>query len=68
MVRFERPFKNVADIYMEVKPVSENSSVLIWNMNGKNKYPFNLMNLFIPDMLGKDMAESLETLKNKMES
>lgn len=66
-IRFERPFKNVAQTYMEVMPVSENNTTVEWGMLGKNPYPFNLMNLFIPGMLAKDLDTSLVTLKNNLE-
>jgi hypothetical protein len=41
---------------------------LIWNMSGQNKYPMNIMNLFIPVMLARDMAESLQKLKELLDS
>ncbi|MGZ3871364.1 MAG: SRPBCC family protein [Mucilaginibacter sp.] len=67
-LRFERPFKNVASTFMETVPVSGNQTNVNWGMNGKNRYPFNLMNLFIPDMLGKDIDTSLGMLKKVLES
>jgi len=66
-VRFEKPFKNVAQIYMEVVPISENNTNVEWGMIGKNPYPFNLMNLFIPGMLAKDLDTSLQALKSNLE-
>ncbi|MCR8556633.1 SRPBCC family protein [Mucilaginibacter sp. BJC16-A38] len=67
-VRFEKPFKNVADVFMETKAVSENQTRVTWAMNGKNPYPMNIMNLIIPGMLSKDMGTSLNNLKNIMEN
>ena len=66
-VRFERPFKNTANVYMSTDALSENETKLKWVMEGKNPYPFNLMNLFIPGMLGKDLQTSLTTLKGVLE-
>lgn len=66
-IKFERPFKNVAQTYMEVIPISESNTTVEWGMLGKNPYPFNLMNLFIPGMLAKDLDTSLGTLKNNLE-
>ncbi|MEO6631133.1 MAG: polyketide cyclase, partial [Mucilaginibacter sp.] len=66
-IRFERPFKNVAQTYMEVIPISESNTTVKWGMLGENPYPFNLMNLFIPGMLAKDLDTSLGTLKNNLE-
>jgi hypothetical protein len=67
-VRFEKPFKNVAQIFMETTAASENQTSVLWAMDGKNPYPMNIMNLIIPGMLGKDMQTSLDNLKNIMES
>ncbi len=36
-------------------------------MNGKNNYPLNFMNLFMNNMLGKDLETSLTTLKSILE-
>jgi len=66
-IRFERPFKNVAQTFMEVTAISEGTTNVQWGMLGKNPYPFNLMNLFIPGMLEKDLDTSLATLKNNLE-
>lgn len=66
-VRFERPFKNTADVYMTTEAVTDNQTKITWVMEGKNPYPMNIMNLFIPGMLGKDLATSLATLKNVLE-
>ncbi|MES2110225.1 MAG: SRPBCC family protein [Bacteroidota bacterium] len=66
-VRFEKPFKNVAQIYMELTPIAENTTNLEWGMTGQNKFPFNFMNLFITGMLAKDMQTSLQNLKNVIE-
>jgi hypothetical protein len=66
-VRFEKPFKNVAEVFMETRAVSENETSVQWAMNGKNPYPMNIMNLFIPGMLSKDMGLSLNNLKSILE-
>ena len=66
-VRFEKPMKNTAQTFMVVEPLNDNQSNMKWGMTGKSPYPLNIMCLFIPDMLGKDMAESLITLKGIIE-
>ncbi|HEY2349311.1 MAG TPA: SRPBCC family protein [Puia sp.] len=66
-VRFEKPFKNTARVTMTTIPVTAGQTRVIWKMDGQNKYPMNLTNLFIPGMLGKDMAESLGNLKSVLE-
>ena len=67
-VRFEKPFKNVARVFMEARAISENQTSVQWVMNGKNPYPINIINLIIPGMLSKDMGTSLNNLKNILES
>ena len=66
-VRFEKPFKNVADVQMTTKAISAGQTELTWTMRGQNKYPMNIMNLFIPGLLARDMAESLHNLKSVLE-
>jgi hypothetical protein len=36
-------------------------------MKGKSKYPMNFINLFMDDILGKDLEPSLTTLKGILE-
>ncbi len=66
-VRFEKPFKNIADVQMATSAIASEQTELKWTMRGQNKYPMNIMNLFIPGMLARDMAESLNTLKGVLE-
>lgn len=66
-VRFERPFKNVAHGYMITEPITDRSTKVTWGISGTNKYPMNVMNLFIGGMLGNDIQESLGNLKRLLE-
>ena len=38
-----------------------------WGMSGRSPFPLNLMNLFIPALLGNDLQTSLTTLKTNLE-
>ncbi|MEO6330715.1 MAG: SRPBCC family protein [Ginsengibacter sp.] len=67
-VRFEKPFKNTANVYMTTEAISANQTKVKWGMQGKNSYPLNLMNLFVPGILGKDLQTSLTTLKMVLEN
>jgi hypothetical protein len=62
-----KPYESLADVAMVTDSVAANQTKLIWTFNGKNKYPFNLMNLFLDKMLGNDMDTSLVNLKAVME-
>jgi uncharacterized protein YndB with AHSA1/START domain len=66
-VRFEKPFKNVAQVYMVTELVAVDQTRVRWGMACKNIYPLNLMNGFITNMLKKDLQTSLTTLKGVLE-
>jgi hypothetical protein len=67
-VRFEKPFEGLAHTPIALEHIGENQTRVRWGMKGKSKYPMNIMNLFIPNMLGKDLEISLNTLKNILEN
>ena len=66
-VRFKKPFKSTAETYMTTKEELQNQTKVKWSMNGNSKYPLNLTNLFMDNMLGKDMEASLTNLKSILE-
>lgn len=66
-IRFEKPFKNVGQTYMFTKAISPNQTNVKWTLEGRNNYPINLFNLFIDNLLGKDLSESLSNLKQILE-
>lgn len=67
-VRFERPFEGVAKAPIKTESVSADQTKVRWGMEGKSKYPMNLMNLFMLNMLGKDLETSLSDLKRILEN
>ena len=66
-LRFKRPFESTTTTCMTTIPAPENSTVVRWQMRGRNNYPMNLMNLMLDGMLGKDMDTSLAYLKAELE-
>lgn len=66
-IRFIKPFEGIATTSMTIEPMPENQVKVIWVMNGRNKYPMNLMTPFIDNLLGKDLALSLTNLKGILE-
>ncbi|CAN5602141.1 SRPBCC family protein [soil metagenome] len=66
-VRFIKPFEGIAHIIMTTETAGENQTKVSWGMTGQNKYPMNFMNLFIGNMLGKDLDVSLNNLKTILE-
>ena len=65
-LRFIKPFEGNANAYMTTAD-QQNRTVVTWGMNGISKYPMNFMNLFMDNMLGKDMEGSLQMLKANLE-
>lgn len=66
-IRFEKPFKSIAQTYLITKSTGPNQTNLKWQMVGKNKFPLNLMNMIIDGMLGKDLSKSLGNVKRILE-
>ncbi|MEJ5996369.1 SRPBCC family protein [Pedobacter sp. Du54] len=67
-LRFEKPFKNVGQTYMHTTAVGKAKTNVKWTMEGRNSYPMNLFNLFIDNLLGRDLSTSLDNLKRILES
>jgi uncharacterized protein YndB with AHSA1/START domain len=67
-IRFEKPFQNIGQTYMETSIIDENQTVLKYKMTGRNKFPFNLINLFIDGLLGKDLQQSLINMQQILEN
>lgn len=67
-IRFKRPMQNVGHIYMTTEAHSDNSTKLTWGMMGKSPYPMNLMTAMLKGVLGKDIAISLNNLRQLLEN
>lgn len=67
-LRFERPFRGIANANMITIPASDHSTQVRWTMTGRNPYPMNLMHLLIKGVLIKDMDASLANLKSILEN
>lgn len=67
VIRFKKPFEGDASAMMKTEAIAANQTKLTWSMTGRNHYPLNILNLVLPSMLGKDMQESLTTLKSVLE-
>lgn len=66
-IRFKKPFENTAHAYLITEDAPANGTRVKWGMKCSAPYPLNLMNLFVPDMLGDDIDISLGTLKDVLE-
>ncbi len=67
-VRFQKPFQGVATAPIITEGMPANQTKVKWAMNGNTKYPLNFMNLFMDNMLGKDLEASLNNLKTILEN
>lgn len=67
-LRFTEPMESTGQAYMTTETVDENNTEVTWGMTGKMNYPMNIMCLFMDSMIGKDLQEGLDNLKNVMES
>jgi hypothetical protein len=66
-IRFIKPFEGIATTIMATKTVSENQTRVVWGMQGVSKYPMNILNPFMDNLLGKDLESSLTQMKNILE-
>lgn len=58
-------FGDPAKSYFTTEEVNENQTKVVWGIDGKSMYPFNLLNLFFN--MDKDFEEGLKNLKNELE-
>ncbi|MFH6604259.1 SRPBCC family protein [Maribacter algicola] len=68
-LRFLKPWKSTSDCYTKVENSGVSATKVTWGFTGKNKFPMNIMALFMSmdKMVGKDFEEGLATLKATLE-
>lgn len=67
-IRFLKPWESTATSYMITQAADDDHTKVTWGFDGKMTYPFNIMNLFMGDMLGDDFSTGLNNLKKKLEN
>lgn len=66
-LNFKKPMEGHAISYFQT--AAEGKMVkATWGMEGRNPYPFNIMCLFMENMIGKDYEKGLAKLKARCES
>jgi effector-binding domain-containing protein len=66
---FTAPQSGVSDGFMRFdEGADENQTVVTWGFSGETGYPWNIMNLFLDGMVGKDFETGLANLKEIVES
>lgn len=66
-IRFEKPFKGTNQAINKLSETADGQTLVSQVFYGKSKYPMNFMNLFMDKLVGKDMQQNLENLKNNLE-
>jgi hypothetical protein len=66
-LQFERPMKNTGTSKFILESLSSNQTKVTWDFRGPTKFPMSLFIGLFKKMLGKDIAQSLENLKRKLE-
>ncbi len=68
-LHFIKPFEGRAVAYMETAPATGNQTKITWGLSSSMKYPMNIMLVLmkLEEMLGNDLATSLNNLKQLLE-
>jgi len=66
-IRFKKPFEGTNYATTTVTAVGDMQTKVSNVFSGRAKFPMNIMNLFMSQLVGKDMQRNLENLKNKLE-
>jgi hypothetical protein len=66
-LHFIKPMESTASSWIVTEAVSDHQTKIKWGMGGRSPYPLNLVNIFIPGILGKDLEASLGQLKVVLE-
>lgn len=66
-LRFEEPMQVTNMTTISTEAVATDKTKVTWSMYGTSAYPFNLLNLCMDAMVGKDLQKNLENLKAVLE-
>ncbi len=68
-VHFIKPFEGNAGSYITTTEASQNQTNIKWGINGRMKYPMNIMMAFMnmEKMIGNDLQTNLDNLKKLLE-
>ncbi|GIU14300.1 hypothetical protein TUM4261_29600 [Shewanella sp. c952] len=69
-LRFFSPFESTDPAFMSTEAIGANQTLVQWGFDGHLDYPMNLMFLFLDfeTMIGNDLNQGLEQLKQQLES
>lgn len=67
-VRFKKPFEATNYAHTDVTALSVTQTKVSNVFTGKQKFPMNVMNLFMDKLIGKDMLQNLVNMKTNLEN
>jgi len=67
-IRFKKPFEATNYATTTVETVNGNQTKLVTTFTGRQKYPMNMMNLFMGKLIGNDMQTNLDNVKKNLEN
>lgn len=65
-LRFEKPFRATNYATTLITPAGNGATVTM-EFSGRSPYPMNIMNLFMNQLIGKDMEHTLANMKGQLE-
>jgi len=66
-VRFKKPFEATNYAHTDLTAISPDQTKLSNVFTGRQKFPMNVMNLFMDKLVGKDMQQNLQNMKANLE-
>jgi Polyketide cyclase / dehydrase and lipid transport len=66
-IRFKKPFEATNYARTTVTAGNPGQTTVTNLFYGKSKFPMNVMNLFMDKLIGKDMQQNLQNMKNNLE-
>lgn len=66
-IRFRKPFDATNYAHTDVTALSATQTKVSNVFMGKQKFPLNVMNVFMDKLVGKDMQQNLVNMKNNIE-
>lgn len=66
-IQFKKPFEGTNWSRTSVSTETNGETKVTTLFYGRNKFPMNIMNLFMDKMVGKDIQQNLENMKRNLE-
>jgi hypothetical protein len=67
-IRFKKPFEATNYARTVVTAISDGQTQVSTTFTGKQKFPMNVMNVFMDKLVGKDMQQNLVNMKINLEN